>query len=60
MPEDASLRRGRARDGAIAGDLHTSRYLPAERIYLAEADPVRRADAVIDNADFGRPRILSR
>ena len=31
--------------------------VPAERIYLAEADPLRRADAVIDNADFDLPRL---
>jgi uridine kinase len=57
VPEDASLSRGRARDGAVAGHLHETRYLPAERLYLAEADPMQRADAVIDNADFDRPRL---
>ena len=55
VPEDVSLRRGRARDGAVDGAVHRSRYLPAERIYLADADPVGRADVVIDNADFDRP-----
>ena len=57
VSEDASLSRGRARDGAVAGHLHETRYLPAERTYLADADPVRRADLVIDNADFDRPRL---
>ena len=46
-----------SRDGAVDGEVHRTRYLPAERIYLAEADPVLRADAVIDNADFDLPRI---
>ncbi|RZU74522.1 uridine kinase [Micromonospora kangleipakensis] len=63
VPAELSVRRGVARDadreGAEAAErLHRDRYLAAEQVYLAEADPVRRADVVVDNSDFGRPRLL--
>ncbi len=60
-PELAS-RRGIARDeameGAEAEALHRDRYVPAERLYMAEVDPVGLAQVVIDNTAFGRPRIV--
>lgn len=56
VDEPTSLRRGRARDGDDA--VHRDRYLPAERLYLAEEDPVGRADMVIDNTDLEVPRLL--
>ncbi|WP_319458425.1 uridine kinase [Micromonospora sp. RTP1Z1] len=62
VPAELSVRRGTSRDadreGAEAAErLHRDRYLAAARVYLAEADPVRRADVVVDNADFARPRL---
>jgi uridine kinase len=59
---DRSVQRGTRRDsgriGAEAEALHRDRYLPAERLYVAEVDPLGRADVVIDNNDFAAPRLL--
>jgi uridine kinase len=57
-----ALRRGIARDAAREGTegatrVHRDRYGAAEAIYLADVDPLRLADLVIDNQDFARPRI---
>jgi uridine kinase len=62
-PETA-LSRGIARDRAAEGAdeaarVHRDRYLAAATIYLAEVDPQSLADVIIDNRDFGRPRILT-
>ena len=59
---DLSLRRGIERDGDAEGRdeaerLHRDRYHASEQIYLAEVNPVARADLVIDNRDFARPRL---
>ena len=35
--------------------MHRERYAAAEAIYLAEVDPVARADVVIDNRDVDGP-----
>jgi len=58
-----ALQRGIARDAAREGTedarrVHRDRYGAAEAIYLAEVDPLRLADLVIDNRDFARPRII--
>lgn len=55
-----SLARGIGRDGEREGELaalalHRDRYAVAERIYLAEVDPVARADVVLDNTDVDHP-----
>lgn len=59
---ELSVRRGAERDqdwaGSEAESIHRNRYLVAERIYLQEADPLKRMDAVIDNTAFDRPRIV--
>jgi uridine kinase len=59
---ETSVRRGGERDQCWAGSeaetLHRTRYLPAERLYLAEVDPLKLVDVVIDNTDFSRPRLL--
>jgi uridine kinase len=59
---DRSVQRGTHRDGGRVGAeataLHRDRYLPAERLYVAEVDPLGRADVVIDNNDFAAPRLL--
>jgi uridine kinase len=57
IDEETSVRRGGHRDGNEA--VHRDRYLVAERLYLSEADPVRLVDAVVDNTDFDRPRLLT-
>lgn len=61
---DLALARGIARDAEREGSpeeaerLHRDRYHAAETLYVAEVDPVSRADVVIDNRDFARPRVL--
>ena len=60
---ETSVERGVARDRSWAGSdaetVHRDRYLASERIYLAEVDPLRMVDVVIDNSSFDRPRIVS-
>jgi uridine kinase len=58
-----SLVRGVGRDGSRDGmdeatRVHQDRYAVAEAIYIAEVDPVSRADVVIDNHDWSAPRVL--
>lgn len=60
---DQALARGIARDAPREGleeatRLHRDRYHAAELIYLAEVDPVARADVVIDNRDLANPRLV--
>lgn len=57
-----ALRRGIDRDRAAEGEaeaarVHRDRYHVAEAIYLAEVDPLAKADVIIDNRDFTRPVI---
>ncbi|GIJ30764.1 uridine kinase [Micromonospora qiuiae] len=62
IDEQTSVRRGTHRDqtwaGAEAEAVHRDRYLVAERLYLAEVDPLRFVDVVIDNVLFDQPRML--
>jgi uridine kinase len=37
--------------------VHHDRYLVAERLYLAEVEPLRLVDVVIDNTTFDQPRL---
>lgn len=59
---DTSVQPGAARDqdwaGSEAETIHRNRYLPAERLYTKEVDPMRLVDLVIDNSTFGQPRII--
>lgn len=59
---ETSVRRGAKRDqdwaGAESEALHRDRYLPAEQLYIAEVDPLRLADIVIDNAALDAPDIV--
>jgi uridine kinase len=59
---EVSIQRGIARDqgreGAETEALHRGRYLPAERLYMAEVDPARLAEVVIDNTALAHPRII--
>ena len=63
---DEALRRGVARDGerlggtAAASELYLTRYLAAQQLYEAEAQPRDRADVVVDNDDPLRPLLLVR
>ncbi|WP_405502699.1 uridine kinase [Streptomyces anulatus] len=61
---ELSVRRGAERDqdwaGSDAEAIHRDRYLVAERLYLKEVDPLPRMDAVVDNTDFARPRLVTR
>ena len=55
---ETSIKRGAARDhDPEDAALHETRYLPAERVYLAEVDPLRLVDVVIDNRDLDRPTL---
>ena len=59
---ETSVRRGGERDqywaGSEAETLHRTRYLHAVHLYLAQVDPLKLVDVVIDNTDFSRPRLL--
>ncbi|WP_377251609.1 uridylate kinase [Phytohabitans kaempferiae] len=60
---DVVLRRGVARDQAWMGSAaHTearyrAKYIPGERRYVDEVRPDQRAQIVVDNRDFARPRL---
>ncbi len=60
---DRDVARGRAieRDRgrlADAVERYATRYAPAETRYLAEIDPARLADLVVENTDPAHPRLL--
>ncbi len=56
-----AVARDAGREGAAEAEaLHRDRYHAAESIYIAEVDPVGRADVVIDNTDFAAPIISDR
>ena len=63
IPAELAVHRGVGRDAVRVGDeverLHRDRYLPGEELYLAEVDPVGRADVVIDNTSFEAPVVRS-
>ncbi|WP_433890087.1 uridylate kinase [Streptomyces sp. CA-111067] len=58
---DLVLARGTARDSAWmnseqeAAEHYRRYYIPAERLYDAEADPRAHADVIMDNRDVARP-----
>jgi uridine kinase len=62
VAEEESVRRGVERDrasvGAGAERVHRERYLAADRVYIAEIDPARAADVVVDNSDLDHPRVV--
>ncbi len=65
IDESLSVERGVGRDAEMEGGaeeaerLHRERYLASERIYIAEVDPMSRADVIIDNRDLTNPRLRS-
>ncbi|MBJ7340381.1 MAG: uridine kinase [Mycolicibacterium sp.] len=48
------------RDGTDPDPEHprTRRYIEGQRLYFAACEPRRRAEVLIDNNDFDRPRVL--
>lgn len=62
---ELSIHRGILRDAAREGAyqaeaLHRDRYGVAESLYIAEADPLTRADIVVDNRDLDALRLIRR
>jgi uridine kinase len=61
---DEVLRRALVRDTQLMGapdrirERYRRRYLPAQRLYRADASPEASADVVIDNTDPVRPRVV--
>jgi len=65
---EEALERARSRDRALFGSIaeverrYRERYIPAQQLYLAEADPLQHADIVVYNDEpqhpswEGRPR----
>ncbi|MBF4761745.1 uridine kinase [Nocardioides islandensis] len=62
VPDEERVRRMADRDGVPPDVDHPDqrRYLEAQRLYRAAADPVADADLVVDNADPGRPFVVGR
>lgn len=58
------LRRGTERDQAFmpsaeaAHERYRTYYIPGEKLYVADVNPVEKADIVVDNRDFAAPRII--
>jgi uridine kinase len=63
---DEVLRRGIERDQAWMGSADQARarylakYIPGERLYLAEVRPAEQADLVVDNRDPANPVLAVR
>lgn len=61
---ELSVLRGTQRDGEMEGSpedaeaLHRDRYLAAEMLYQQEVDPRAFVEVIVDNTDFGGPRLL--
>lgn len=58
VPQDEVLRRAARRDGPASVPVYEARYLPAQALYVAEADPDRRAAVLVDNTHPRRPVLL--
>jgi uridine kinase len=61
---ELAVQRGTRRDqdwaGLEAEALHRNRYLASEHLYIAEVDPIRLADLVIDNSRFDQPEVINK
>ena len=59
---DEMLRRGRIRDvpkfGEAILELYRTRYIPVYKKHLENDNPKSKADLVIDNNDYGNPRVM--
>jgi uridine kinase len=66
VSEEESLRRGVERDSVLhpsreeAERLYRTRYLPAQRLYAAQAAPREAADAILWNDDPASPQLVLR
>jgi uridine kinase len=64
VPEEETLRRAVVRDRALMGAeverRYRLRYPPGQALHRREADPVARADVVVDNTDPEEPVVLRR
>ena len=60
VPDEERVRRMAERDGVPPDPAHPDqrRYLDAQALYRAAADPVGSADLVVDNADPSRPFVV--
>ena len=64
VPFEVTVERAVARDSRNGGDAEATRakyerrYVPGQRLYLAQCRPRERADIVVDNSDLDRPRIM--
>ena len=64
VPPATTLERALVRDVAVFGcerDVRTryeTRYLPGQELYRREAEPLERADVIIDNTDLAAPRLV--
>ena len=60
-----TVARAERRDAALFGGpagvrrRYGERYVPGQRLYLAEGDPERWAGVVVDNNDPTRPRVVT-
>jgi uridine kinase len=61
VPFAITAKRMAARDGSNPDPAHPSmrRYVEAQKLYLAQCTPQRRASVVVDNLSFDAPRIVS-
>ena len=63
VPFVETQRRAATRDAALFGSeeetlrRYAARYVPGQRRYFAEAQPHEKADVVVHNEDFDRPRL---
>ena len=66
VPFEITVERAIARDTRNGGDAaatrgkYERRYVPGQRLYLAQCRPRDRADIVLDNSDLERPRVMTR
>jgi uridine kinase len=64
VPPEVTLQRALARDAVLMGGAdevlrrYRARYLPAQELYRAEADPTGRAHVVLDNSAPAQPTVL--
>ena len=65
-PFEETQRRAAQRDVALFGEegavrrRYAARYIPGQRLYLAEAHPQEKASVVVDNEDPDQPRLRGR
>lgn len=60
VPVAVTARRMAARDGTAPDPRHPSmrRYVDAQRIYVSDSSPARRATIVVDNTDVDAPTVV--